>query len=201
MTTTPRTLISVMQVTVDGYIQDPKGESDWVDSWADGLELLPPVDAFVLGGGMISGYEQFWAAILHGRGAASGMLGREPYAREVDYALVAADTPHLVLSTTRTATSWPSARIVRDIGEIHTLKAQPGNPVYVVGGPGLVASFVQARLLDEIHLIVHPVIAGGGTALFDGTAERQTLELVSAKPMASGRVHLAYRLGAEGQAR
>jgi hypothetical protein len=47
----PRPFIAAMQVTLDGYIL-PEGEADWVDSWADGLELLPPVDAFVLGGGM-----------------------------------------------------------------------------------------------------------------------------------------------------
>jgi hypothetical protein len=55
-----------MQVTLDGYILGPEGgEADWVDSWADGLELLPPVDAFLLlGGGMFPEYERFWAAIL-----------------------------------------------------------------------------------------------------------------------------------------
>ena len=42
MTTTPsRPFIAAMQVTLDGYILGPEGESDWVDSWADGLELLP----------------------------------------------------------------------------------------------------------------------------------------------------------------
>src|SRR5881227_3107279 len=93
-----RTFIAVMQVSVDGY--SPDGAADWVDSWADGLELLPPVDAFVLGGGMFPDYERFWAAILDDPASASAWLGRDPYAREVTYARVAAETPHLVLSTT-----------------------------------------------------------------------------------------------------
>src|SRR5262245_48902224 len=83
-TKTPRTLISAMQVTLDGYVLGPKGESDGVDSWADGLELLPPVDAFVLGGGMFPQYEQFWAAVLDNPGAAADMLGRDPYPRELN---------------------------------------------------------------------------------------------------------------------
>ena len=62
-TTSSRPFIAAMQVTLDGYILGPEGEADWVDSWADGLELLPPVDAFLLGGGMFPDYEQFWAAI------------------------------------------------------------------------------------------------------------------------------------------
>jgi dihydrofolate reductase len=197
-TTTPRALISAMQVTLDGYVLGPEGDADSFDSWADGLELLPPVDAFVLGGGMFPGYEQFWAAILDDPSAASDMLGRDPYPREVAYARVAAETPHLVLSRTLTDTSWPSARIVRDIGDIRTLTQQPGKAVYVVGGPGMVTSLINAGLLDELRLIVHPVAAGGGRALFEGMAERQAFELVSAEPMASGRVNLTYRLSADG---
>jgi dihydrofolate reductase len=197
-TTTPRALISAMQVTLDGYTEGPKGEADWVDSWADGRELLPPVDAFVLGGGMFPGYEQFWAAILDDPSAASDMLGRDPYPREVSYARVAAETPHLVLSKTLTDASWPTARIVRDIGEIRTLKQQPGKAVYVVGGPGLLTSLINAGLLDELRLIVHPVATGGGRALFGGIAERQALEFGAAEPMASGRLNLTYRLRADG---
>jgi dihydrofolate reductase len=194
-TTTPRTLISAMQVTLDGYILGPKGEADWVDSWADGLELLPPVDAFVLGGGMFPGYEQFWAAILDDSGTASDMLGRDPYPRELDYARVAAETPHLVLSNTLGDPSWPTARIIHDIDKIRSLRQQPGKAVYVVGGPGLLTSLIGGGLLDELRLIVHPVVVGSGTALFGGFSERQALDLVSARPMASGRVCLAYRPG------
>ena len=70
-TTSPRPFIAAMQVTLDGYILGPEGEADWVDSWADGLELLPQVDTFVLGGGMFPEYEQFWTAILDDPSAAS----------------------------------------------------------------------------------------------------------------------------------
>ena len=78
------------------------------------------------------------------------------------------------------------------------MRQQPGKAVYVVGGPGMVTSLVNAGLLDELRLIVHPVAAGGGRALFEGMAERQAFELVSAEPMASGRVNLTYRLSADG---
>ena len=56
-------------------------------------------------------------------------LGRDPYPREVAYARTAAETPHLVLSTTINEVSWPSARVVQD-DEIRAFKAQPGRPVY-----------------------------------------------------------------------
>jgi dihydrofolate reductase len=192
--TTSRSLISAMQVTLDGYSSE--GDAEWVDSWADGLGLLPPVDAFVLGGGMFPDYEQFWSTILDDAGAAYDMLGRDPYPREIAYGRLAAQTPHLVLSKTLTDPSWPTARIIHDIDEIGVLRQQPGKAVYVVGGPGLVASLINAGLLDELRLIVHPVVTGGGTAVFGGIAEPQALELVSAEPTASGRVNLTYRIGA-----
>ena len=61
----------------------------------------------------------------------------------------------------------------------------------MVGGPGLVASLIDAGLLDELRLIVHPLAVHGGKALF---ARRQALELVAVAPMAAGRVNLTYRL-------
>ena len=62
----------------------------------------------------------------------------------------------------------------------------------------MLTSLINTGLLDELHLIVHPVATGGGTDVFGDFAERQSFELVSAEPMASGRVHLAYRLRADG---
>ena len=91
-TSTTRQLIAAMQVTLDGRILGPADEVDWVDSWADGLELLPPVDAFVLGGGMFPDYEHFWATLLHDPPAAADLLGRDPYPRELTYARTAAET-------------------------------------------------------------------------------------------------------------
>lgn len=195
-TTSSSPFIAAMQVTLDGYIVGPDGEAHWVDSWADGIDLLPEVDAFVLGGGMFPDYERFWAAILDNPGAASEWLGRDPYPRELTYARVAAKTPHMVLSTTLRHTTWPTARIVPDINELHALKALGGNAVYVVGGPRLVTSLINSDLLDELRLIVHPVAVGSGTALFGGVAQRQALELLRTEPRASGRVNLTYRVGA-----
>jgi dihydrofolate reductase len=193
--TTSRSLISAMQVTLDGF--SSPGDADWVDSWADGLDLLPPVDAFILGGGMFPDYQQFWATLIDDPTAAAGMLGRDVYQREVAYARLAARTPHLVVSKTLRDASWPSARIIRDINDIRILKKEPGEAAYVVGGPALLTSLVNEGLLDELHLIVHPVIVGSGTTLFGGLVERRTLVLASAEPMGSGRLHVTYRLDAD----
>lgn len=183
-----------MQVTLDGHILDSEGKSDWVDSWADGLDLLPPVDAFVLGGGMFPDYEQFWIAALKDPAAVSEWIGRALYEREIEYARVAAATPHLVVSTSLDEVSWPTARLIRELDELRAFKAQGGNPAYVVGGPGLVTSLVNAGLLDELRLIVHPVAVGAGRRLFSEALCHQKLELLRSEPTASGRMILTYRL-------
>ena len=193
-TSTSRDLIAVLQMTLDGRILDADGGSDWVDSWADGIELLPPVDGFVLGAGMFSGYEQFWAAMLEDPAAAAEMLGRDPYPREIAYAEVAARTEHLVLSATLADVTWPSARIVRSIEEIRTFKHDDLGTVYVVGGPTLITSLLDAGLLDELRLIVHPILVGAGRSITEVLGSPQHLELVAAEPAAGGRVTLAYRL-------
>ena len=192
--TTSRPFIAAMQVTLDGYILGPDGAANWVDSWADALGLLPEVDAFVLGGGMFPEYERFWAAVLDNPAAVAEWLGRDVYPRELAYARFAAETPHLVLSTTLSGATWPTARVVADINELRALKATAGNAAYVVGGPRLVTSLINAGLLDQLRLIVHPVAVGNGTALLAGIAERQALELLRAEPAASGHVYLTYGL-------
>jgi dihydrofolate reductase len=191
-----RTFIAALQVSLDGYVEGAGGEADWVDSWADALGLVGPVDAFVLGRGMFDGrYEPYWDAALADPDTGTAMYGRRPYAREVEYARVARQTPHIVLSKTMTGAAWPNVRIARDVDEIAAFKREPGGAVYVAGGPGLVAELMNAGLVDELRLIVQPVLLGGGMSLFGGVRERHALELVAAEPGPRGRVDLTYRVG------
>jgi dihydrofolate reductase len=193
-TSASKKLIAVLQMTLDGRSLDSGGRSDWVDSWADGLELLPPVDAFVLGAGMFPGYEGFWAAMLHDHASAAEMLGRDPYPREVEYARLASQTEHVVLSSTLTEVTWPSARIVRSIDEIRAFKHDGPGTGYVVGGATLVTSLLEAGLLDELRLIVHPILVGAGQGITGVLSSPHRLRLVATKPSAGERVTLTYRL-------
>ena len=99
----------------------------------------------------------------------------------------------LVASPGATPAAHPVASIVRDVAELRTLKAQPGKNVYVVGGATLVASLLNEGLIDELRLIVHPLVLGKGQALFGGVNERLSLDLVEVKSTESGRVVATYR--------
>jgi dihydrofolate reductase len=190
-----RKMIAALQISLDGFTQgSDRGGEEWVDSWADALALIPDVDAFVQGAGMFPGYADYWAAIEANPSAVPPFQSRPPYEREVAYARLAAKTPHYVVSTKLDRVSWPeAARIVRDLGELRALKELPGKNIYVVGGPTLVANLLNAGLIDELRLIVHPLILGGGKALFEQVRERQALEFLHAEKTGGGRVILSYR--------
>jgi dihydrofolate reductase len=193
---TSRTMIAALQVSLDGFTQGPNGEKDWVDSWADAIELIPDVDTFVLGGRMYPDYGAFWESIHTNPERVSPFLERIPSKSEIAYARLAEKTPHIVLSTTLKTVSWPTApavQIIRDVAELRTLKGQAGRNMYVVGGATLVASLLNENLIDELRLIVHPIVLGRGQALFSGVNKRLSLDLVQAKPTKSGGLVVAYR--------
>ena len=89
--------------------------------------------------------------------------------------------------------TWPSARIVRSIEEIRTFKHDGEGTAYVVGGPTLITSLLDADLLDELRLIVHPILIGAGQGITGVLNTPQRLELVASEPAAGGRVTLNYR--------
>jgi dihydrofolate reductase len=190
---TPRKMIAALQVSLDGLVQGPNGEKDWVDSWADAIELIPEVDTFVLGGHMYPDYGEYWESIYANPERVAPFQERVPSKNEIAYARLAAETPHIVLSTTLESVSWPAARVIRDVAELRAIKGQPGKNMYVVGGATLVASLLNEDLIDELRLIVHPIVLGSGQALFRGVDKRLSLDLVQAKSTESGRVIVTYR--------
>ena len=189
-----RKMIAALQVSLDGFIQGPEGEKDWADSWASAFGLIPDVDMFVLGARMYPDYGEYWKAILANPDRVPPFQERVPSPSEIAYARKAVQTPHVVLSTTLRTVSWPpTAQIVRSVAELRTLRGRPGQNAYVVGGATLVASLLNEDLIDELRLIVHPVVLGKGRGLFDGVDKRLSLDLVEAKPTESGTVIVSYR--------
>ena len=188
-----RRIIAAMQASLDGFIEGPHGELDWVETWDDPFELLAQIDTLVLGGGMYPGYEQYWRAILADPEGVLAFIGRVATPGEIAYARFADTTPHVVLSRTLTAVDWNDARIVRDVEAIAALERQPGRDMHAVGGAGLVSSLMNHELIDELRLVVHPVILGAGKAPFKDVEQRHALTFVGARALASGSVCLTYR--------
>jgi dihydrofolate reductase len=187
-----RKIIAALVVSVDGFIEGPHGELDWVDTWEDPFDLLPQIDTCILGRRMYPGYEQYWGAILTDPEAVLPFTGKIASKGEIAYARFAERTPHIVLSRTLDSVAWKNTRIVRDIEEIRRLKQQSGKDIHAVGGATLVCSLMNHRLIDELRLVVYPIVLGGGKALFKDVEERHALTFRGAKPLESGLVRLAY---------
>lgn len=187
-----RKLIAGMKVSADEKIEGPDGYADWVDAWSDDFDVMPQVDACLLGGGMYPGYEQYWTAVQNAPDCPLPMTGKLPTIEEVEYGRFTATTPHYVLSRSLTTANWPKTRFVRNLEDVAALKQQPGKDIYLIGGARTTASLIDAGLVDELRLIVHPLIAGGGKSLFSASESRRALELRQVKKLPGDRVGLTY---------
>jgi dihydrofolate reductase len=144
-------------------------------------------------------------AVLGAQMAASDtmLLGRRTYQEfaaywprqgsEVPFADHMNTTPKLVVSTTLDTVEWQNSSLIRgDVaGQLRALKQQPGNDVTVTGSPTLVRSLLRDGLLDELRLLVCPVVVAGGARLFDGL-EQKALKLLHSEALSTGVLSLVY---------
>jgi dihydrofolate reductase len=102
--------------------------------------------------------------------------------------------PKVVVSSTLEKTDWQnSALITGDIGEqICNLKAQAGRNINVSGSTTLVRWLLKNGLLDQLDLLVFPVVVGKGTRLFDTECEQLALSLSRCEALDTGVIHLRF---------
>lgn len=186
-----RKLIAGMKISLDGKTEGPEGVADWVDAWSDEYGISEQVDACVLGGAMYPGYEQYWTAFQTDPEQPNPLSGAMATPGEVAWAGFAAQTPHYVLSRSLTSAAWPKTSFLRTLDDLAALKSEPGKDIYLMGGARVASSIIHAGLLDELRLIVYPLIAGEGSALFS-TLERRGLELRHVEEISGGRVSMLY---------
>jgi dihydrofolate reductase len=174
-------------VSLDGYVADEDGKFDWaapdeeVHAFVNDLER--PIGTYLYGRRM---YDVMvaWETMPTGP-------DESPVMR--DFAQIWRAADKVVYSRTLEATSSARTRIERDVDPdaIRQLKASLDQDISV-GGPELAAAALKAGLVDELHLLVTPMIVGGGNrALPDGL--RTHLELLDERRFGNGVVHLHYR--------
>lgn len=190
-----RKLIAGLKTSLDGKVEGPEGYADWVPAWSEDYDLTPQVDAVVIGGNMYPGYEQYWTTIKNQQDAPHPLTGRTPTPGELEWSRFAAQTPHYVLSTSLTSAEWPQTRFLKTAEEVAALKQQPGKDIYLMGGARITASLIDAGLVDELRLIVYPLIAGEGKPLFGTIEHRHALDLRKVQQLPNGLLALVYTIG------
>ncbi len=127
-------------------------------------------------------YEE-WAAYWPGKTAAD-----DPFADYIN------NTPKVVISTTLKSADWPGTTLIRSnvAEELARLKQQPGKGIGISGSGTLVRSLLRDGLLDELDLLVFPIVVGSGQRLFQDLTEQIPLKLVGSQTYGKGVVSLRY---------
>jgi dihydrofolate reductase len=104
-------------------------------------------------------------------------------------------TPKVVVSTTLDEPGWENSTLIRgDVAqEITRLKEQPGKSINISGSSTLVAWLLGQGLLDELNLLLFPVVVGHGKRLFDSEDSQAALTLAHCEAFSTGVVQLIYR--------
>ena len=102
---------------------------------------------------------------------------------------------YVVSTTLEEPLGWQNSTLIGEnvAGEIADLKQKEGGDIVISGSGALVRSLLQYGLLDELKLMIHPVVVGGGKRLFEDYGEQKALELVESKTFETGVLYLTYR--------
>jgi dihydrofolate reductase len=135
-------------------------------------------------------------AMLLGRVTYEEWAAYWPSQGEQDVAGYMNNTPKFVVSTTlEEPLEWQNSTLIKgDVAqEIARLKQRPGKDVSITGSGTLVRSLLRDDLLDELRLMVHPVVVGSGKRLLEEGGAHKALKLVDSKTFGSGVVYLTYQ--------
>jgi dihydrofolate reductase len=103
--------------------------------------------------------------------------------------------PKLVVSTTLDRAQWQNSTLISTgaAAEIARLKQQPGKNINVSGSATLVGWLLREGLLDELDLLVFPVVVGSGRRLFAADGDQVPLKLAESQTFSTGVMHLSYQ--------
>jgi dihydrofolate reductase len=107
------------------------------------------------------------------------------------------NTPKFVVSTTlKEPLEWNNSTLINgDVAEeIIKLKQQPGKDISISGSGALVRSLLADDLLDELRLMIHPLLVRNGKRLFEEGGDQKALKLVDSKTFGTGVLYLTYQL-------
>jgi dihydrofolate reductase len=180
-----RKVVSGLFISLDGVVESPNLWQFAFDQEMGAVltATLETSDTVLLGRVTYTEWASYWPAVTGGEDA--------------EFAKWINNSPKYVASTTLDDVGdWANSTLIEGdlAAAVERLKAGEGKNISVAGSPGLVRSLVDRDLLDELVLLIHPVIAGEGRKrLFADDSPLRRLDLVSARPTSSGVVIATYR--------
>ena len=186
-------IVIATNASLDGVVQDPDGQ-----------------EGFRLGGwfGQFGGADLAeWTRVetAEALGAEAMLLGRrsdEWFAarwlnRPGEWADKLNSLPKYVVSGTLTEPRWSNATVLRGdpVKEVAQLKQEIGGEILVYASYQLVRTLLENDLVDELRLVIFPVVLGAGQRLFGETSQAKPLRLISAQTIGSGLAFVTYEVG------
>ena len=189
-----RKIITTTWVSLDGFIAGPNGEMDWVmvdeemGKYED--DAVSAADTLLLGRVTYQSFAGAWPYVPDNPNAQEG---EKEYARKLNA------MRKIVFSRTLDSVEWNNSSLLKEVvpEEITRLKQEPGRDMLIYGSASVVQALTNYGLIDEYQILVHPVVLGGGKALFQDIKERRKLKLVRTKTFPTGVMGLYYQLDKE----
>ena len=188
-------IIVSTNMSLDGVVEDPTGgEGFRHGGWFDQ---------------MLGEDREAWAKVEfeEALGAAALLMGRRSYeffasrwaGRGGEWADRLRELPKYVFSSTLTEPGWSNSVVLAgDVGEeVSKLKQKVDGEIIVYGSRLLISALIDNDLVDELRLIIVPIVLGDGERIFDETDEKKPLRLLSSRTLGKGLVFVSYQLIAE----
>jgi dihydrofolate reductase len=179
-------------MSLDGVVEDPGGAEDFKHGgWSFEFNRGDDGDKFKLDETMDT------EALLLGRVTYEGFADAWPK-REGEFADKFNNMPKYVVSTTLSDPEWNNSTVISgDIAaEVARIRDEADGDVVVHGSASLVQTLLENDLVDELRLMVFPVVLGDGKRLFGETSDKKGLELADSKVVGDGVAILVYRRAA-----
>jgi dihydrofolate reductase len=175
-------------ISLDGVVEDPGGSEDYrhggwtfeIDRGEEGnqfkLDETMEAEAQLLGRVTYEGFAEAWLS------------------REGDFADKFNSMPKYVVSTTLEEAEWSNSTVLRgDLAEeIARLKQEVEGTILIAGSVQLVQALLELGLVDELRLMVFPVLLGEGKRLFGDVSEKKRLRLADSRVVGDGVALLTY---------
>jgi len=181
-------------VSLDGVIEDPAGD-----------------EGFTRGGwvGLLAGHEELARVALdEALGAEALLLGRRSYewlaarwpSRSGELADRLNSLPKYVVSSTLEDPVWDNATVLAGdvVGEVARLRDERDGEIVVIASRQLVRTLMEHDLVDEVRLMVYPVVLGDGERLFGDTSDKTAMRLVDTRTVGEGLAYMTYEVVREG---
>ena len=176
-------------ISVDGVVEDPGGAEDFKHSgWSFEFERGDEGNTFKLDETVDA------EALLLGRRTYEGFAEAWP-SRDGEFADKFNTMPKYVVSSTLKDPEWNNSTVLDgDVKDsVAKLREESDGDIYVHGSPQLVQSLLEHGLVDELRLMVFPVVLGAGKRLFGETSDKVPLKLKQSKTVGDGVTILVYQ--------